>query len=171
MILGPNGESVFLTAGGTLLGCDMISGEIVWCQKTPKPGVKIVIPPDGECLLVGRPHLSCGSDYLLKMTFDGRVLERWPDSPYQAIDFAEEECRAGRLREAERWLRVAAESDIPPYFRARAYRALGELAETGGRIMEALDRYERAIALDPKVGVKKKISAMRKASRQGGENA
>jgi tetratricopeptide (TPR) repeat protein len=57
---------------------------------------------------------------------------------------------------------IAMGLDRSPYERARALRTLDELSEAKGDLSEALDCYKRAIALDSKVGLRRKIEAVRK---------
>lgn len=172
LAIDPKGVLVFVTTAASefeeakLLCYNIESGELLWSKVAPKPAAEITVVPGEEFILVGRPYKSCGSDYLLKIGFDGAVLERWPDSPYHAIDLGEMEREAGRVSQAERWFRIAAESDISAHFRARAYKALGELAEEAGRVMEALNLYEKALALDSKIGVKRKVEALRRATKK-----
>ena len=167
LAMEPDGLLVFASTAGSqseepkLLCFDIEAGKLRWSQSAPKPAAEITVACGGKCILVGRAYKSCGSDYLEKLTYDGTVIERWPDSPYQALEFGRMEVEAGRMPEAERWFRVAAESDIPPSYRAKAYRALGELAEDVGERTNALAFYEKAVALDPKVGLKRKIALLR----------
>lgn len=165
----PKGELVFLSTAAAeskeaeLLCFEIQKGELRWRKPAPKPAAEVVVLPNERCILVGRPYKTCGRDYLLKLTFDGRSLERWPDSPYQALDFGEKERQSGNASEAERWFQVVIESDISPSYRARAYRALGELAENKDQSVVALDFYKKALELSPKIGVRKKIKALSKA--------
>lgn len=165
----PKGELLFLSTAASdskdaeLLCFEIQKGELHWKKPAPKPAAEVVVLPYERCILVGRPYKTCGRNYLLKLTFDGQVLERWPDSPYQALDFGEIEQESGNVSEAERWFRVVIESDISPSYRAKAYRALAELAEHKGRPVVALDFYKKALELSPKIGVRKKITALSKA--------
>jgi hypothetical protein len=166
--IDPKGELVFLSTAASeskdaeLLCFEIHKGELRWRKPAPKPAAEVAVLPNERCILVGRPYKSCGRDYLLKLTFDGQVLERWPDSPYQALDFGEKEREAGKVSEAERWFQVVVKSDISPFYRAKAYRALGELAEDKGQPPVALDFYNKALELSPKIGVRKKITALSK---------
>lgn len=167
--IDPKGELVFLSTAASesedakLLCFEIQKAQARWTKPAPKPAAEIVAMPNENCILVGRPYKSCGRDYLIKLTFDGRVLERWPDSPYQALDFGEMERKSGNVSEAERWFQVVIESDISSSYRAKAYRALGELAEHKGRPATALDFYKKALELSPKIGVRKKITALSKS--------
>jgi hypothetical protein len=49
--------------------------------------------------------------------------------------------------------------------RARAHRLAGEVLETLGRLDEAVEAYEKAVADNPKVGVKKRLASLK--SQQG----
>jgi hypothetical protein len=50
-------------------------------------------------------------------------------------------------------------------FEADAWRLLGEIEEGAGEAHAALDAYERALAVNPKVGVAKRAAALRKAKK------
>lgn len=170
LAIDAKGELVFVSTaaseseGAELLCYEIQKGELLWRKPAPKPAAEIVALLDEKCILVGRPYKSCGRDYLLKLTFDGQVLERWPDSPYQALGFGEMERESGNVSEAERWFQAVVESDLSPFYRAKAYRALGELAEGKGQPVAALDLYKKALELSPKIGVRKKIAALSKAA-------
>lgn len=58
---------------------------------------------------------------------------------------------------------LAAEDDR---FRAEEWRLLGEIEEAAGQPATALEAYERALSLNPKVGVAKRAASLRKS--QGG---
>ena len=50
-------------------------------------------------------------------------------------------------------------------FEAEAWRLLGEIEESAGDVGAALEAYDRALAVNPKVGVAKRAAALRKAVR------
>jgi hypothetical protein len=52
-------------------------------------------------------------------------------------------------------------------FKAEAWRLLGEVEESVADIGRALEAYDRALAVNPKVGVAKRAAALRKAKRSG----
>lgn len=168
LAMSPDGTLLFITTAASenedaMLLCYTINeGNIVWSQCAPKPGAEITVLAAEQAITVGKPHRNCGSDYLLKLTFHGEVLERWPDSPYQAMDFAEADRSSGRKLEALHWYRIVCESDISGNWRANAYRAIGEIAEEYGQLTEALENYQKAMEQNPKVGLKRKIEALKK---------
>lgn len=51
---------------------------------------------------------------------------------------------------------------------ADAWRLLGEIEEADGNVAEALDAYEQALGIDPRIGVAKKTAALRKAANAPG---
>ncbi|MFH1733961.1 MAG: tetratricopeptide repeat protein [bacterium] len=168
LAIDPDGALVFVTTAASefedskLLCYDVQTGEIIWDKIAPKPAARITVVPSENSILVGEPYMPCGRDYILKIAFTGEILERWPDSPYQAVEFGEMELKAGRHQEAERWFQVAAQSDISERHRAKACKALGEMAEDAKRFKDALKYYEKALHLDPKSGVKRKIDSLQK---------
>lgn len=62
------------------------------------------------------------------------------------------------LRQGAR--KAASEGD--ERFRADAWRLLGEIEDWGGNMSAALEAYERALSLNPKVGVAKRAASLRK---------
>ncbi len=139
------------------------TGDRLWAMRAPKPAAEITVLAQERCILVGRPHEVPGCDYLLKLTFEGRVIGKCPASPYEAISLAEAERQAGRLSIAARWFRIAAEADIAGSYRAKAYRALGELAEDDEKPKDALDLYKTALTLDANAGVRRRIEKLSSA--------
>lgn len=59
--------------------------------------------------------------------------------------------------------RALAEGD--ERFEAEAWRLLGEIEESAGHAGAALDAYDKALAVNPKVGVAKRAAALRKTAR------
>lgn len=171
LVIEPAGKLAFVTTGASesehakLMCFDVSTGDRLWAMRAPKPAAEITVVADGECILVGRPHEVPGCNYLVKVTFQGEVVDECPASPYEALYLGEAELEAGRFSVAERWLRVAAEADITVSYRAKAYRGLGELAESDGRAAEALELYRKALKLDARVGVKRKVELLSKPER------
>jgi tetratricopeptide (TPR) repeat protein len=172
IVLEPAERIVFVStaAGGSghakILAYTLSDGQPLWSKPSPKPAAELRVIPEQRCVLVGRPYTSCGSDYLERVAYDGKVLDRWPDSPYEALSLGMVEKQAGRFSEAHRWLQIAAESDIPPSYRAQALRALGEVAEATGDISGALSHYETAMALNPGIGLKRRIAALNRGGHK-----
>lgn len=52
--------------------------------------------------------------------------------------------------------------DEYPNEKASVYRTIGEVKERTGNVEEAIQNYEKALALNPKVGVKRRLSALKK---------
>lgn len=50
-----------------------------------------------------------------------------------------------------------------------AHRTRGEALEILGRYREAVDAYEKALALDDKAGVKRRVAALRKRLQMQGD--
>ena len=50
-------------------------------------------------------------------------------------------------------------------FEAEAWRLLGEIEESAGNAVAALEAYDRALAFNPRIGVAKRAAALRKAAR------
>lgn len=98
-----------------------------------------------------------------------RLIEGFGKSrsmPMAAITGLVDEAKeAGRLDGAERALRRLGE----PYRSTSAYpAALGLLAEARGRAAEALDLYERALAIDPldQLAIEQTVSLLRRSGRE-----
>lgn len=167
----PQGALIFLTTAASesqtpqIMCFDLRSGNRAWSETAPAPFEEITVVPGEKCIHLGRPVQECGGEYVLKMTYDGKVVDRNPRTPYDAINYAENARRGGDYVAAERWFRLAAKCDIAPSYRATAYRALGEIAERDGRITDALNSFEKAISLFPKVGLKRKLALLQARER------
>jgi len=168
LAMDPEGRLVFVTTAASenhkskLMCFSVSTGELVWGMAVPKPAAEITVVGDDKCIHIGRPYQVPDFDFLLKVTYEGRVIEKRPASPYEALTWAEAERQAGRFSIAERWFRVAAEAEIAASYRAKAYRGLGELAENDARPKDALDLYQRALTLDANVGVARRIRLLRR---------
>jgi len=171
LAMDPEGRLVFVTTAASeyhhpkLMCFSVSTGELLWDMAAPKPASEITVVGEEQCIHIGRPYHVPDCDFLLKVTYEGRVIEKCPASPYEALSWAEAERQEGRFSIAGRWYRVAAEADIAAPYRAKAYRGLGELAEDDERPKEALNLYERALTLDANVGVKRKIQLLRRLHR------
>ena len=75
---------------------------------------------------------------------------------------AEGEAAAGLSTEVLRAGVRRALADGDQRFEAEAWRLLGEIEESAGNAGAALEAYERALAVNPKVGVAKRAAALRK---------
>lgn len=78
-------------------------------------------------------------------------------------DTAEKRMAAGDVVNANllaEVLDMVAEHDMPDEVRGKLYRAFGTALDAEGVFAEALAAYERAIALNPKAGVKKRIEQL-----------
>lgn len=167
----PQGVLMFLTTAASesqtpqVMCFDVRSGDRAWSEPAPGPFEEITVVPEEKCIHLGRPVQECGGEYIFKMTYDGKLVDRNPRTPYDAINCAESARRGGDYVAAERWFRLAAKCDIAPSYRATAYRALGEIAERDGRITDALNCFEKAISLYPKVGLKRKLALLKATGR------
>ena len=52
---------------------------------------------------------------------------------------------------------------LPPFSQAGALRALGELADIRDDVSEAIRLYRAAIAVDPRIGVSKRLAALERS--------
>lgn len=150
---------VDLTAGAEVVRWTAESG---WAQgyEFPASGDRI------RMLRADRPSL----DYSLTGDFIDRRV--WLEDEVRrgtlhVIRKAMAECKAANgltfedLRAGVR--RALADGD--GRFEAEAWRLLGEIEESAGNARSALEAYERALAVNPKVGVAKRAAALRKAAR------
>lgn len=65
-----------------------------------------------------------------------------------------------QVQEIENLIRTALEKQMSPNTKARAHRLFGEIAEHRGDGNLALAQYRAAIALNPKIGLKKKVKSL-----------
>lgn len=75
---------------------------------------------------------------------------------------AEGEAATGVTIEVLRQGARKAASEGDERFRADAWRLVGEIEESAGNLSAALEAYERALTLNPKVGVAKRAASLRK---------
>jgi hypothetical protein len=167
LAIEPDGEMVFITTAcsttkpGRLLCYEMRTGILKWEKDSPKPAAPIVVAPEEKCILVGKPHVDCGSSYLQKINYDGELIEQYPDSPYEVFAIAEQNLAIGKTTEAKQGFLLIVKTEISKNYRARAYRHLGELSEDLGLPQEALGYYQEAIKIDPKIGLIRRIEKLR----------
>lgn len=104
--------------------------------------------------------------FALVVHYDGTVVsepERWaPPTAYDFVRDADAAWIDGNLERARALLKEALALGLSPYYASRACRRLGEDAESNGRIEEAISFYQRALTADPKVGVVKRLDALRR---------
>jgi DNA-binding SARP family transcriptional activator len=68
---------------------------------------------------------------------------------------------AAEYGEVESMLKRSVGTDISENTKAQAHRRLGEIAEKVGRPGDAIREYERALALNPKVGCKRRLAQLK----------
>ena len=102
---------------------------------------RAVAPSDPELLyLVSKAHLQ------LALQAQGELLSTAPESHFAQLAIAEDHDLNGRTDEAIRTYRTALSSGAPL---PDAWRALGDLEKSKGRLRDALDAYRKALALNP----------------------
>lgn len=126
--------------------------------------------PEGE----GRIRMVRGDRPSLDYSLTGEFLDRrlWLEDEVRRGTLyvirkalAEGEAATGLSAEDLRAGVRRALADGDERFEAEAWRLLGEIEETAANPAAALEAYERALAIDPKVGVAKRAGALRKAVR------
>jgi hypothetical protein len=161
--------------GGTLAFFDLVGGKLLW-QISPKTGCADYYEFDSRSELLYLGYRELGA---FKYGFAGEFLdsERWGRSQIEhgdafaiysiakdKIQCAEGAFSPGTASEVFEMLDVAFDrSRQYPYQQAAIQRTKGEVHEALREPRKALLCYEEALRIDPKVGVKRKITALRKA--------
>ncbi len=110
-----------------------------------------------------------------RYTFDGVFLDRekWEEerlinaSGYQLVEIAAEQLRsinspeADSLAEPVALLRRSLSLGVSEHYQARVHRMLGQVYLKCGKKSEAIDHLEAALRLNPNVGVKRLLSALK----------
>jgi tetratricopeptide (TPR) repeat protein len=157
----------------TIALVDLESGKLLW-QKIPETWVADSFEFDTDN---GAIYLVYGEGIKFKYSLGGEFLdkERWYQhrvqngSGFDLIKIAE-----GLLNEAGKPIPENAIRDAlklyllatdrlksHPYFRAQAYRKIGEIYEGLGDTKNAINNYELALKYNPGVGIKKKLLALK----------
>jgi tetratricopeptide (TPR) repeat protein len=159
--------------GNTLSFFDLDGGKVVW-KIEPVPGPADAFRFDLENSVL---HLlyDDGGDY--RYDFEGRFLDsgQWEkksaDSAngYELFDLATDkidelehkEATLSSYDDALSLLKKAIDKGISDYYSARAHRILGEVLLKRGQRAEALEHFEKALAADPKIGLKKLLAKLK----------
>jgi len=165
-----------------LLVFDLDGRRRLWDASLPQQVVSIVIDTDREVIHMelaqgGRLDARLGDGHVDPAAY--RAL--WfSTNPYLVVGVIADELAAASdpldVEVAERWsqeldaavraraasLVAAQDAGLDPSrgFEAKAWRLRGDMAERLGRSADALDAYTRAVELDPRVGVRRRIAAL-----------
>lgn len=165
-----DGESLFVV--------EAISGAVRWRANLPVIWPLSIDIDGAESRVIVRGH--SGESY--RYTFDGEFLDSdlleaasleadaASESGYALFDRACEllqgpaaEASRDARSECTSLLEKALGKEMSPNAMGLAHRLLGEIAEAEGDVDLALAAYEAAIASNPRVGVKRRLDALRKA--------
>lgn len=184
-----DGSKVFVSTCNSLHeahGCktfllDVQSGEVIWTRDgfghVRVQGNDIVIGIDGDQDRDGNRFFVLDAEGRTPPEYDVALAERerqraaeverqnrgkpWWTLPRVAAGLkdaeADLEALAQLLDEMEGSTQELSDSE-----RAKAERYRGEIAERRGELQETRQHWERAIALDPQVGIKRRLTALRK---------
>jgi tetratricopeptide (TPR) repeat protein len=92
-----------------------------------------------------------------------QARRRKDDERWAAVGAMRAACGLGGYANLKACIENVAKSDVSGSELAYAYRRLGECAEAETRFAEAIESYETAMGLDPNVGVKRRLSRLRKS--------
>jgi len=101
---------------------------------------------DRDLWNIERVRLTCGKELV--------------DVIRQLIASGEVKKKSGEVLAALEYLRAKEWVQTMPKHGAIVYRCIGEVQEALGNLLAAIESYKRAAALDPKVGVKKRLDAL-----------
>jgi hypothetical protein len=144
----------------TVYSISFEAGQILWRVSGVPPGGPIILNPRERFLDAGKPY---GTDdpFIVRITYAGEVLQRNPRSGYEMVTLAEADLAAGHDAAATGLLRRALAADISPNTKATVLQYLGEIVDKAGDSASAIDMYEKALAINPKVGVKKRLARLK----------
>lgn len=130
------------------------------------------VPPGGEIKLHASDHLvdaglpyGTGDPFIVRVTYDGEVIQRNYRSGYEMVRAAKSALDEGNIDFAEELFIKALTTSISPSTKAGVLRSLGEIAESNGRIEDAIGHYEQALSINPRVGVKRRLDRLREERR------
>jgi len=162
--------------GGCLAFFNLSEGKLLW-KKVPETGWAESYRFDDERYKIGLVYKRFGT-YEYSYEGEFRDAERWEQdrirygSGYDLLAVCREklEDSIGELsiEESNKLLeiidRAIAKKDVrdDTGTNARALRMAGEIHEMLGELHLAIEKYERALSLDPKVGVKRKLQKLKK---------
>jgi hypothetical protein len=126
---------------------------------------------NGETLFLGYPHDEGEFAYKLDGTFMDR--EAWISARlkrgdlYMARRIFDEVDRKPEIQVADQLLQSIEIGLVHPTWRedrsqVYGYRLQGEVLESIGRIEQAVESYDRALALNPKIGIRRRVQQLRK---------
>lgn len=165
-----------------LLVFDLDGGRRLWDASLPQQAVSIMIDTGREVVHV---ELAQGGGLDARLR-DGHIVPAayrallFSNNPYLVVGVIADELAAASdpldVELVERWsqelvaavraravsVEAAKDEGLDPSrgFEAKAWRLRGEMAERLGRSADALDAYTRAVELDPRVGVRRRIAAL-----------
>jgi hypothetical protein len=162
--------------GGCLAFFDLSEGEVLW-KKVPETGWADSYRFDEERRKISLVYKNIGTyEYSYEGEFEDAV--RWEQdrirsgSGHDLLAVCREklEACAGQLssEDANKFLEIIDRAVAKKEVRddagtnARALRMAGEIHEAVGELHLAIEKYESALGLDPKVGVKKKLQQLKK---------
>ncbi len=162
--------------GGCLAFFDLFQKELLWKQ-VPIPGWANSYQFNDETKRLGLIFQDKG---IYEYTYDGVFADsaRWDEdrikyaSGFELVSIAQEKLKQfsdTRLKQEDaddilNILKRALKTNLNKYpnEQAKAYRVIGEVYETLGDVSMAIEMYEKAIKLDPKVGVKRQLEKLKK---------
>lgn len=159
--------------GNKIFFFDLVRKELVWkCE--PKTGRPDDYYFDIENKIL---HLlyKTGGDY--QYSFDGEFLdsEKWEQeyqktsNGYELFNIAVEKKQhlepgnadSPSYDEIISLMKKALDRGVSEYYQALIHRELGEIYQRQGRIYEAIHHFEKAISLNPKIGLKKAVKILK----------
>lgn len=147
-----------------LIAFDLDGGRELWRAQAVDRPESIAIDPERDAIVLA-PRAGISRSLRLST---GERLAGWdgPMDKFQALQWleAEQKADAQTTEAADSWIEraqsLARELKGYPGWQARCLRAEGEALERLGRVDEAKAAYQRGLELDPKLGVRKRLTAL-----------
>jgi hypothetical protein len=132
-------------------------------------GGKILLHPNEKVLDVGTPYGIPNAPYIVRLTYDGREVKRYPASCYDISHAAFRAEEAGDKAAARAQAEWALKTQVSPKTKAGLQRLLGDLALAQGDQALALRRYRSACRLNPDLDLTERFAQIRdrKVARGG----
>jgi len=144
----------------TLYCLNLQTGEPKWRVHDVPPGGGIDVSPSNRTVRAGKPY-GTNDDFIVMVNYEGEVTQRNPRSGYEMLTLAEAYLKTGKEGFATTLLERALTTNISEYTKAKVYKYLGQIGEQAGRNSDAISYYERALQLNPRESVKRRLAKLR----------
>jgi hypothetical protein len=126
-------------------------------------GGKIILHPEEKALDVGTPYGIPHAPYIVRLTYDGTEIKRYPATCYDISHAAFRAEGAGDKSLARTQAEWALKTQVSPKTKAGLHRLLGDLATTDGEFDGAKRHYTNARRLNPELDLSEHLARLKAA--------